>query len=217
MGRSNDEVEEKLSQLGIPNLKPIVLQVSRFDRLKDHLGVIRAYEIVKRSFDCQLVLVGGGASDDPEGKEHYEEVCQRAEGIPDLHVLNLSPSSDAEINALQRAATVVVQKSLREGFGLTVTEAMWKGKPVVGGDVGGIRRQIVDGVTGFLVQSSEEAASSIALLLANAGLRRKMGVISRERVRRKFLMAHCLKNWLLVLHRLTHGGGPMDGLEVIPS
>ncbi len=201
---SKGEVEKKLSDLGISTLKPIILQVSRFDRLKDPLGVIRAYEIVKRSFDCQLILAGGGAADDPEGQSYYQEVCRKAEGIPDLHLLNLPPNSDVEINALQRAATVVVQKSLREGFGLTVTEAMWKGKPVVGGNVGGIRRQIIEGITGFLVESPEGAAFRIRLLLAHPDLRQKMGEMAREFVQQNFLMAHYLKNWLLALQGLKH-------------
>jgi trehalose synthase len=201
---SDDEVRRRLSDLGISNSKPMILQVSRFDRLKDPLGVIRAYEVVRRSFDCQLILAGGGALDDPEGEGYFQEVCRRAEGIPDLNVLHLPPDSDTEINALQRAATVVVQKSLREGFGLTITEAMWKGKPVVGGAVGGIRRQILEGVNGFLVESPEGAAFRIRLLLADPELRRKMGAMGRELVRQNFLMAHYLKNWLLVLHGLRH-------------
>lgn len=201
---SDDEVRRRLSDLGISNSKPMILQVSRFDRLKDPLGVIRAYEVVRRSFDCQLILAGGGALDDPEGEGYFQEVCRRAEGIPDLNVLHLPPDSDTEINALQRAATIVVQKSLREGFGLTITEAMWKGKPVVGGAVGGIRRQILEGVNGFLVESPEGAAFRIRLLLADPELRRKMGEMGRELVRQNFLMAHYLKNWLLVLHGLRH-------------
>lgn len=201
---SKDEVEKTLSDLGISSLKPIILQVSRFDGLKDPLGVIRAYKIVKRTFDCQLILAGGGAADDPEGQSYYQEVCRKAEGIPDLHLLNLPPNSDVEINALQRAATVVVQKSLREGFGLTVTEAMWKGKAVVGGNVGGIRRQIMEGISGFLVESPEGAAFRIRLLLAHPDLRQKLGEMAREFVKQNFLMAHYLKNWLLALQGLKH-------------
>jgi trehalose synthase len=196
---TDDEIQEQLASLGITNLKPIILQVSRFDRLKDPIGVIRAYEIVKRSFDCQLILAGGSASDDPEGEKCYQEIRQKAEGIRDLQVLRLPADSNSEINALQRAATVVLQKSLREGFGLTVTEAMWKGKPVVGGNVGGIRRQIIEGITGFLVESSEGAAFRIRQLLADQELRHRMGETGREFVKQNFLMAHYLKNWLLVL------------------
>jgi trehalose synthase len=201
---TDDEVKRKLSDLGLSSLKPMVIQVSRFDRLKDPIGVIEAYEIVKKSFDCQLVLAGGGASDDPQAGRYYQEVLSRSERVADIHVLYLPPDSHAEINALQRAATVVVQKSLREGFGLTVTEAMWKGKPVVGGAVGGIRRQIIDGVNGFLVESPEGAAFRIRQLLADAELRNRMGRVGRELVKQNFLMAHYLKNWLLVLHGLKH-------------
>lgn len=201
---SRDEIDRTLDGLGLSTLKPIILQIARFDRLKDPLGVIRAYEIVKRSFDCQLILAGGSATDDPEGERHYREVSQRAEGLSDVHVFNLPPNSDTAINALQRAATVVVQKSLREGFGLTVTEAMWKGRPVVGAAVGGIRRQIMDGVTGFLVESSEGAAFRVRQLLADPALREGMGQKGLEFVKQNFLMAHYLKNWLLALHGLRH-------------
>lgn len=202
---SGAEVEKRLAALGVSMAKPIILQVSRFDRLKDPLGVIRAYEIVKRSFDCQLVLAGGSAADDPEGERYHREVCEKAEVVPGVVVLNLPPNSDAEINALQRAATVVVQKSLREGFGLTVTEAMWKAKPVVGGAVGGIRRQIIEGATGFLVESPEGAAFRIRLLLAHPELRQKMGEMGRAFVRQNFLMVHYLKHWLLVLLGISLG------------
>ena len=139
--------------------RPILTQISRFDRLKDPLGVIAAYRIVRRRHDCQLVLAGGGATDDPEGRGRAREVQEAAAGDPDIHVLLLPPFSDIEINALVRASTVVLQKSIKEGFGLTVTEAMWKRKPVIGGAVGGIKQQVIDGVTGFLVHSPEGRGS----------------------------------------------------------
>ncbi|HWI40487.1 MAG TPA: glycosyltransferase, partial [Verrucomicrobiae bacterium] len=155
------EISETLERLGVPADRPMVLQVSRFDRFKDPLGVIRAYRIVRKYNDCILVLAGSPADDDPEGAAVLSEVQEFAAGDPDVHVLLLPAGSDLEINALQRQATVVLQKSLKEGFGLTVAEAMWKGKPVVGGATGGIPTQILQGGTGFLVYSEEGAAFRI--------------------------------------------------------
>src|SRR5438552_9341870 len=126
-----EEITAVLERFGIDSRRPILTQVSRFDRLKDPVGVIRAYQLVKRHHDCQLVLVGGTADDDPEGSAVLAEVREAASGDADVHVLELPPRSDLEINALQRGSTIVIQKSLREGFGLTVTEALWKGKPMV--------------------------------------------------------------------------------------
>ncbi len=157
----NKELQRRLRHPGagkvsasIPQ-RPIVTQISRFDRLKDPLGVIAAYKLVKKRHDCQLVLAGGGASDDPEGEEVLREVRTEAAGDPDIHVLLLPPFSDLEINALVRGSTVIFQKSIKEGFGLTVSEALWKRKPVIGGAVGGIKLQVINGVTGFLVHSPE--------------------------------------------------------------
>ncbi len=194
-----------LKKFGIDPDRPIVLQVSRFDRLKDPIGVIEAYRIVKRRYDCQLVLAGSFASDDPEGEEVYKEVLEIKGDDPDIFILNLPPNSHMEINALQRAATVVVQKSIREGFGLVVSEAMWKYKPVVGSNIGGIRRQIINGVTGYLVNSIEGTAFRIKQLLANEKQRESMGKNAHERVRHSFLITRHLKDYLLVIHKLFKG------------
>jgi trehalose synthase len=181
------EMEAILSRLKIPLDKPILLQVSRFDRFKDPLGVIQAYRLVKKHHDVRLVLAGGGATDDPEGELVLSEVREAARGDGDIHILLLPPDANLEINALQRAATIVLQKSLREGFGLTVAEAMWKGKPVIGGFTGGITVQLVYGVTGFTVNSVEGAAFRIHYLLDNPEIMAKMGENAREYVRQNFI------------------------------
>jgi len=196
---SEEEVQAILARLAIPRDKPILLQVSRFDRFKDPLGVIQAYRMVKRHEDCRLVLAGGTADDDPEGPQVLAEVLEAAEGDPDVHVLVLPPTADLEINALQRAATVGIQKSLREGFGLTVTEAMWKAKPVIGGFAGGITAQIVYGVTGYTVNSVEGLAFRIRYLLNNPDLARQMGQNAREHVRQNFLILRDLADHLALM------------------
>lgn len=197
-----DYIKYVLEKFGIDPNRPIVLQVSRFDRLKDPIGVIEAYRLVKRRYDCQLVLAGSFASDDPEGEEVYREVLEAKGDDPDIFALNLPPNSHMEINALQRSATVVVQKSIREGFGLVVSEAMWKYKPVVGSNIGGIRRQIINGVTGYLVNSIEGTAYRIKQLLADEERREEMGRNAHERVRHSFLIVRHLKDYLLVIDRL---------------
>ena len=199
---SEDEVDAVLTRLGIPRDKPILLQVSRFDRFKDPVGVIQAYRMVKRHEDCRLVLAGGTADDDPEGAQVLAEVMEAAEGDPEIHVLVLPPTADHEINALQRAATVVIQKSLREGFGLTVTEGMWKGKPVIGGFAGGITAQIIYGVTGYTVNSVEGLAFRIRYLLNNPDLARQMGENAREHVRQNFLIVRDLADHLALVSTL---------------
>ncbi len=195
-----------LEKYGIDPELPLVTQISRFDRLKDPLGVIAAYRIVKKRTDCQLVLAGGGAADDPEGDQVLHEVREAAEGDPNIHVLLLPPYSDLEINALVRASTVVVQKSIREGFGLTVSEALWKKKPVVGGAVGGIKLQIVNGFTGFLVHSPEGAAERIAQLLRDRKLRERLGENGYLHVKQNFLVTRNLKDYLLTILALEHPG-----------
>jgi len=197
-----DFVRGVLEKFSIDPDRPIVLQVSRFDRLKDPLGVMEAYRIVKRRYDCQLVLAGSFADDDPEGEEVYREVLEKKGNDNDVFVLNLPPDSHREINAFQRAATVVIQKSIREGFGLVVSEAMWKNKPVVGSNIGGIRRQIINGVTGYLVNSIEGTAFRVKQLLANPEARYAMGKNAHERVRHSFLITRHIKDYLLVIHRL---------------
>ncbi len=183
--------------------KPLLVQISRFDRFKDPLGVIAAYRLVREFQPVQLVLAGGGASDDPEGQEVFNEVLEAAAGDPDIHVLLLPSDAHRTINALQRLADIIIQKSTREGFGLTVTEGLWKGRPVIGGDTGGIRLQLVDYHTGFLVNTPEGAAHRIRFLLHHEPLRKKMGIKAREFVRENFLLTRHLKEYLTLFHILT--------------
>jgi trehalose synthase len=193
------EVDAILERLKVPRDKPIVLQVSRFDRFKDPVGVIKAFKWVRQRAPCTLVLAGGGADDDPEGPAVLQEVLSAAEGDADIKVLLLPPTAHIEINALQRAAAIIVQKSTREGFGLTVTEGLWKGKPVIGGYAGGIAVQIIHGVTGFLVSSSEGAGFRILSLLENPALAQRMGEEGREHVRRNFLITRNLMELMLLI------------------
>jgi trehalose synthase len=199
------EISAVTDRFQIDRARPIILQVSRFDRFKDPLGVIAAYRLVRKNFDCQLVLAGGTAADDPEGTQVLAEVQEAAAGEPDVFVLCLPPDADCEINALQRAATVIVQKSTREGFGLTVTEAMWKSKPVIGGAVGGIPSQILHGVTGFLVHSPDGAAFRLRYLLSHPRAAERMGERGREHVRRNFLITRHVRDYLLLMLQVLHG------------
>jgi trehalose synthase len=195
-----------LERFRIDSARTILTQISRFDRLKDPAGVVRAYQIVKRYEDCQLVLAGGGADDDPESEAVLGEVRRLAEGDPDIHILDLPPWSALEINALQRASTVIIQKSLREGFGLTVTEALWKKKPVVASAVGGIPAQIIHKHTGMLVHSVEGTAYQIRFLLSNPALAQKIGEQGHEHVREHFLITSNVRRYLtLFLHSLEAG------------
>ncbi len=196
---SPQELDQILSRLKISLDKPILLQVSRFDRFKDPLGVIQAYRLVKKHHDLQLILAGGGATDDPEGEAVLAEVRQAAQDDPDIRILLLPSDANLEINALQRVATIVLQKSLREGFGLTVAEAMWKGKPVIGGFTGGITVQLVYGVTGFTVNSVEGTAFRIHYLLDNPEAMARMGQDAREFVRRNFLITRHLGDYLALM------------------
>ncbi len=198
-----DEVARALAGVGVAADKPLLVQVSRFDRFKDPLGVIDAYRLIKRRHDVRLVLAGGGAADDPEGDRVLADVRTAAGADPDVVVLDLPPDAHAAINALQRAATIVLQKSTREGFGLTVTEAMWKGRPVIGGRVGGITLQILDGVTGYTVASPDEAAARACHLLEHPEEARAMGERAREHVRQRFLITRHLHDYLTLMVRLT--------------
>jgi len=201
----DDFVRGVLERFSIDPARTILTQISRFDRLKDPAGVVRAYQIVKRYEDCQLVLAGGGANDDPEGEAVLGEVRRLAEGDPDIHILDLPPWSALEINALQRASTVIIQKSLREGFGLTVTEALWKKKPVVASAVGGIPAQIIHKHTGMLAHSVEGAAFQIRFLLSNPAFARQMGEQGHEHVREHFLMTSNVRRYLtLFLHSMKN-------------
>ena len=189
-------VRQTLVRYGIDAHRPILTQISRFDRLKDPIGVIRAYRIVKRYFDCQLVLAGGSASDDPEGAEVFEEAQREASGEPDIHVIELPAWAPLEVNALQRASTIVIQKSLREGFGLTVSEALWKKKPVVASAVGGIPVQIIHKHTGLLAHSVEGTAYQIRYLLSHPEIAAKLGEHGYEHVKENFLITEKLKRYL---------------------
>ncbi len=203
---SDGEINEVLERFGIPGERPILLQVSRFDRFKDPIGVIKAYRMVKKYNDCILILAGSPATDDPEGEVVLNEVREYAAGDPDIFILLLPAFSDREINALQRSATVVLQKSLKEGFGLTVSEAMWKGKPVIGGATGGIPLQIVHGYTGFLVHTPEGAAFRIRQFLNNAAMVKRMGERGREHVRANFLITKQVRDYLSVWYILENKG-----------
>lgn len=201
---SDETMREVLAAFGIDPGRPIVAQVSRFDPWKDPLGVIDAYRLVRAEVPgLQLILAGSLANDDPEGLAYLDRTEEHRAGDPDIHLLtNLQGVGDLEINAFQQAASVIVQKSLREGFGLVVAEGMWKRKPVVGGNVGGIRLQIEDGVTGFLVEDVEGCARRTAQLLADPDLRERMGEAGRERVRRRFLSLRELEEHLRLFQAL---------------
>ena len=185
--------------MGIEKDKPLILQISRFDAFKDPVGVIQAFRMVRRHTACKLLLAGGEATDDPEGPEILARVREAAQGEPDIQILLLPPDAHHEINALQRAADIIVQKSTREGFGLTVTEAMWKGKAVIGGAVGGIVLQLRDYHTGFLVHSPEGCAFRIRYLLHHPEMARRMGETAREFVRTHFLMTRHIRDFLTLM------------------
>ena len=212
LSEKNKELDDSFVQkvcddFGVDRTRPIVTQVSRFDRLKDPVGVVQAYRLAKKYVDCQLVLAGGGAKDDPEGAVVLQEVKEAAGNDPDIIILDLPPWCALEINALQRASTLVIQKSIREGFGLTVTEALWKGKPTIAGAVGGIPNQIIHKLTGVLVHSVEGCAYQIRYLLTHPEFARRIGAAGREHVRENFLMTTNVKRWLL-LYRILEGSKP---------
>ncbi|MEW6264178.1 MAG: glycosyltransferase [Thermodesulfobacteriota bacterium] len=202
---ADDQVQDVFRRFELDAGRPLVLQVSRFDRFKDPVGVIQAYHLAKNYVpDLQLVLAGGGASDDPEGEAVRLETEAFAKGDPDIHILELPADAHLTINALQRASDIVIQKSIKEGFGLTVTEAMWKGKPVIGGDTGGIRLQVVDGHTGFLVNTPEGAALRLRYLLTHGNLIKEMGHQAKEFVRQNFLITRQLREYLTVILALVY-------------
>lgn len=194
-----NEIKTVLDRLGVEKDKPLILQVSRFDSFKDPVGVIQAFRLVRRHTPCKLVLAGGEAKDDPEGPQILAQVQEAAKDEPDIQILLLPPDAHYEINALQRAADIIVQKSTREGFGLTVTEAMWKGNPVVGGAVGGIVLQLRDYQTGFLVHSPEGCAIRIRYLLHRPEMARHMGQRAREFVRTHFLITRHIRDYLTLM------------------
>jgi len=201
------EIEEIRDRFELDPSLPLIVQVSRFDRFKDPLGVIEAYRIARKLTPLQLVLAGGGATDDPEGEAVLEEVRLAAADDPKIHILLLPADAHRTINALQRAADIVIQKSIREGFGLTVAEAMWKGKPVIGGDTGGIRLQVVNHHTGFLVRTPEGAALRIRYLLHRRNILERMGRLAREFIRDNFLITRLLREHLSLMISLHNGDG----------
>lgn len=201
---SPEFIAQVLARYQIDPLRPIITQISRFDRLKDPVGVVRAYRIVKRYFDCQLVLAGGGASDDPEGAVVLQETLEAAQGDPDIKVLELPAWAPLEVNALQRASTVLVQKSLREGFGLTVSEALWKKKPVVASAVGGIPTQVIHKHTGLLAHSVEGTAYQIRFLLSHPEIATRLAEHGHEHVKENFLITQNLKRYLTLFLTLAN-------------
>jgi trehalose synthase len=191
-------IDGVLKKYGLVSGKPMIVQISRFDRLKDPLGVIKAFQMVKKSLDCQLVLAGGTANDDPESTEVYHEVKKQAKGNSDIHILLVPPESDIDINALQRAATIIIQKSLKEGFGLTISEALWKSKPVVASAVGGIPLQVKNKLTGLLCYTVEGAAYALKQLLTNPEYANWLGRNGKEHIKQNFLITGHLRNYLLM-------------------
>jgi len=192
---SEKEIDERLNYYSIPTDLPLVVQISRFDRWKDPEGVIQAFKLARKQVDCTLVLLGNVATDDPEGAEVYQSLLDSREE----RIIILSHQDGALVNALQRRAACVLQKSIREGFGLTVAEAMWKGAAVIGGNTGGIRCQVEDGVNGFLVSSAKEAAERIVRLVGDKELRLELGRKARETVRQRFLLTRYLEQYLDLL------------------
>jgi len=192
-------IDSVLTKYGVPRDKPLVTQISRYDPWKDPIGVVRAFKMARKYVDCRLLMVGDKAADDPEAERILEQVKAAAGDDPDIHVIYLDRSIATEINAFQRASDIVLQKSLREGFALTVSEALWKNKPVIGGAVGGIPAQIIDGYTGLLVYSVEGASLGIRTLLTQPDFAKKLGNNGHERVKEEFLITKNLKRYLLLL------------------
>ena len=203
----DSQIQQVCDDFGIDRSRPIVTQVSRFDRLKDPVGVVQAYKLAKKYVDCQLVLAGGGASDDPEGAVVLQEVKEAAGDDPDIIILDLPPWCALQINAIQSASTIIIQKSLKEGFGLTVAEALWKAKPTIAGAVGGIPNQIIHKLTGVLVHSVEGCAFQIRYLLTHPEFARNIGASGREHVKENFLMTTNVKRWLLLFRILEQAKG----------
>ena len=203
MALSPEDAAFVCEQFGIDPGRPLICQVSRFDPWKDPIGVIDAYRAVREARDVQLALVGAMATDDPEGWEFFHRTFRYADGDPDIKILNnLNNVGAIEVNAFQSQADVVMQKSLREGFGLTVTEALWKGRATIGGNVGGIPLQIADGETGFLVSTPEQAAERAIEVLADPRLAKQLGRAGKERARERFLTPRLLRDWLELMRDL---------------
>jgi trehalose synthase len=194
---SEEEINKVFDKFGIDRKRPIVTQISRFDYLKDPVGVIEAYKLAKKRVDCELVLAGGPATDDPEGEKVLSEVKERAAGDPDIFILLLPSGSDFEINALQRGSTVILQKSLREGFGLTVAEALWKAKPVIASAVGGIPLQVTHRYSGILTNTIEGTAYWIKQLIQTPEYAYNLGRNGREHIKNNFLITRHLRDYML--------------------
>ena len=201
---SNDMVESVFEKYGIDQSRPVITQISRFDYLKDPIGVIKAYRLAKKNMDCQLVLAGGGATDDPEGAEVLEKVRSEADGDEDIFILLLPPESNLEINALQRGSSIVLQKSLREGFGLTVSEALWKAKPVIASAVGGIPLQIQHEYSGILTHTIEGTAYWIKRVLSDPDYAKSLGKNGKEHIRNHFLITRHLRDYLMLFLSLYY-------------
>ena len=208
MALSPEDAAYIVDQFGVDVTRPLLTQVSRFDPWKDPLGVIDAYRLVKERYpDVQLALVGSMAHDDPEGWDYYNRTVAHAAGDPDIFILsNLNNVGSVEVNAFQVHSAAVIQKSVREGFGLTVSEALWKARPTVAGRVGGIVVQIEDGVTGWLVDSPEDCAQACLEILADPAGAREQALRGKEHVRRHFLMPRLLRDWLALFNRLAGSG-----------
>jgi trehalose synthase len=196
-------IEATLKKFDIVRDKPIITQISRFDRLKDPIGVIEAYKKVKEHYDCQLILAGGTAADDPEGFEVHKEVMEAAKGDDDIHIL-LIPHDDIVVNALQRASDIIVQKSLKEGFGLTISEALWKEKPVVASKVGGIPLQITHQYSGMFCHSVDGAAFAIKQILGSDAFSKKLGRNGKDHIKNNFLLTRHLKDYMLAFLSMYH-------------
>ena len=215
MALSPEDAAYIVDQFGIDVSRPLMTQVSRFDPWKDPLGVIDAWRLVRDAHPgVQLALVGSMAHDDPEGWEYYNRTVEAAGGDPDVFILsNLNNVGSVEVNAFQVHSDVLVQKSIREGFGLTVTEALWKAKPIVAGRTGGIVDQIEDGETGFLVSSVEDCAEACQAVLDDPERAREMALAGKEYVRSHFLMPRLLRDWLALFNRLE--GNDTGGAELV--
>ncbi len=192
-------IDRVLAKYELNPEKPLITQISRFDYAKDPVGVIEAFKLVKNHIDCELVVGGSLADDDPEGMEVYSKVVDAAQGRKDIHILLIPPFSDLEINALQRASTIILQKSIKEGFGLTVAEALWKSRPVIAGAAGGIPLQVKNGLTGYLVHTIEGAAYRMRYLLRNPEVAQKLGINGKEHVRENFLITRQLGEYLEIM------------------
>jgi trehalose synthase len=215
MALSPEDASYIVDQFGIDVDRPLVSQISRFDPWKDPVGVIEAWRLLRVEHpSVQLALVGSMAHDDPEGWDYYNQTVEAAQGDPDIFILsNLNNVGSVEVNAFQVHSAALIQKSIREGFGLTVTEGLWKGRPMVAGRAGGIVDQIQDGETGYLVDSVEECAQALTSILEQPQQARGMALEGKEYVRRHFLSPRLLRDWLALFNRLT--GNDVAGSELV--